>query len=137
VRGTLGMRQTQATGRWAPGILSGFTQTIGIVTTPLVLAHVGSPSCQVVPSLSPLSCSISPMVSWSLFRTEQDSFLKRSGTNEEPFLSRKFRLKFRRRFLFQGIRELLSPLVPRRVVVQVRVSDSGGTEKVFLQCYTE
>jgi hypothetical protein len=26
------------------------------------------------------------MVSWSSFRTEQDSFLKRSGTNKEPFL---------------------------------------------------
>ena len=52
VRGNLGIRRTRANGRWAPGILPGFTQTIGIVTALLFLACVGLPSCRSVPSPS-------------------------------------------------------------------------------------
>jgi hypothetical protein len=61
-----------STGRWwAPGILPGFTQTIGIVTALLFLARVGLPSCRAV--LSPSRCLVQ-LRPWFLgLRAERDS----------------------------------------------------------------
>jgi hypothetical protein len=65
--------------------LPGFIQPIEIVTALFFLARVGLQAVELFLLLLVVLFN-TPMVPWSSFRTEQDSFLKRSGTNKEPFV---------------------------------------------------